>query len=196
LKLANVLIHFPEITVEIPEECHDDMSARLNHLKPFLECVDLFNTDFEVKLADFGFAKQVQDMTKTILGAPLFTAPEIMKGKAYNNQVDVWSLGVMFFEMLTGFPPFIGEDKMDLQEKIKKGVYRIPKRIKLSLRGLTFLNGCLQYDSNKRLNWDQIFEHEFWKQMPGTEEELHLSFSEVTGHFVLEQSQDQLENSM
>ena len=191
-----MLIHFPNIPVEIPEEFHDDMSARLEYLKSFLEKVDLFNHDFEVKLADFGFAKQVQDMTETILGAPLFMAPEIMKGKAYNNQVDVWSLGVVFFEMLTGFTPFIGKDKMDLLYQIEKGVYRIPKRLKLSLPGLTFLNGCLQYDSNKRLNWDQIFEHEFWKQMPGTEEELYLYFSEVTGHFVLEQSQGQLESSM
>ena len=189
LKLANVLIHFPEIPVEIPEECHDDMSARLEYLKSFLGHVDLFNNHFEVKLADFGFAKQVQGVTGSILGAPLFVAPEILKGKAYNNQVDVWSLGVVFFEMLTGFTPFTGKDLLDLQNQIEKGVYRIPKRLKLSLRGLTFLNGCLQYDSNKRLKWDQIFEHEFWKQMPGTEEELHLSFSEVTGHFVLEQSQ-------
>ena len=196
LKLANVLIHFPEIPVEIPEECHDDMSARLEYLKSFLGQVDLFNTEFEVKLADFGFAKQVQDMANTILGSRLFMAPEIMKGKAYNNQVDVWSLGVVFFEMLTGYTPFTGEDEMDLQNKIEKGVYRISKSLKLSLRGFTFLNGCLQYDSNKRLNWDQIFKHEFWKQMPGTEEELYLSFSEVTGHFLLEQSQDELESSM
>ena len=131
-----MLIHFPNIPVEIPEEFHDDMSARLEYLKSFLEKVDLFNHDFEVKLADFGFAKQVQDMTETILGAPLFMAPEIMKGKVYNNQVDVWSLGVVFFEMLTGFTPFIGKDKMDLLYQIEKGVYRIPKRLKLSLPGL------------------------------------------------------------
>jgi len=131
-----------------------------------------------------------------VLGAPLFIAPEILKGKAYNNQVDVWSLGIIFFEMLTGFTPFNGLDVMDLQNAIERGVYRIPKRLKLSLRGLSFLNGCLQYDSNKRLNWGQIFEHEYLTQMPGHDEEVHLSFSDATGHFIMEINQDELESSI
>jgi serine/threonine protein kinase len=57
LKLANVLIHFPDFPIEIPEEYQEDMSARLEYLKSFLGQVDLFNNHFEVKLADFGFAK-------------------------------------------------------------------------------------------------------------------------------------------
>lgn len=61
------------------------MSSRLEYLKNFLGQIDLFNNEFEVKLADFGFAKQVQGVTGSILGAPLFVAPEILKGKAYNN---------------------------------------------------------------------------------------------------------------
>lgn len=66
------------------------------------------NTEFEVKIGDLGFAKKVEDLTRTECGTPLNMPPEVLKGQAYNNQVDVWALGVVFFELLTGFTPFTG----------------------------------------------------------------------------------------
>ena len=111
----------------------------LNHLK----AIDLMNTAFEIKIGDLGFAKKVEDLTKTECGTPLNMPPEVLKGQAYNNQVDVWALGVVFFELLTGFTPFTGQDKADLKNNLEKGIYKIPKKLKLSLKGLSFLNGCL-----------------------------------------------------
>jgi len=70
-------------------------------------------------------------------------APEILNGKRYNHKADVWSLGVVFFEMITGFTPFTGRDKRDLINNLEKGVYKLPKKLKLSLSGLDFLNNCL-----------------------------------------------------
>ena len=70
-------------------------------------------------------------------------APEILNGNNYNHKADVWSLGVVFFEMLTGFTPFNGNDKPDLIRNLTKGDYMLPKKIKLSLQGLDFLNCCL-----------------------------------------------------
>lgn len=73
-------------------------------------------------------------------------APEVLNGVKYNHKVDVWSLGIVFFELLTGYTPFTGTDKNDLKRNLEKGNYGLPKKLKLSLQGLDFLNGCLQFD--------------------------------------------------
>lgn len=70
-------------------------------------------------------------------------APEILNGNKYNHKVDVWSMGVVFFELITGFTPFTGTDREDLKKNIEYGAYKIPKRLKLSLQALDFLNRCL-----------------------------------------------------
>ena len=63
-------------------------------------------------------------------------APEILNGQKYDHKVDVWSLGAVFYEMLTGFTPFTGRNKEDLRKNIENGNYRFPKHIKMSLEGL------------------------------------------------------------
>lgn len=94
-------------------------------------------------------------------GTPLYMAPEILKGHPYNHKVDVWSLGAVFYEMLTGFTPFTGRNKEDLKRNLEHGDYRLPKHIKMSLEGLDFLNCCLQHNPNNRLSWDQLMKHSY-----------------------------------
>ena len=45
-------------------------------------------------------------------------APEVLNGKLYNHKADVWSLGVLYFEMIAGFTPFTGRDKEDLKKNL------------------------------------------------------------------------------
>lgn len=97
-------------------------------------------------IGDLGFAKQLQNeegMTSTVLGTPLYMAPEIFDGKAYSSKVDVWALGVLFYAMLTGVTPFTGRNKPDLIRNLETGDYDLPKSLKLSASGLDFLNSCL-----------------------------------------------------
>jgi serine/threonine protein kinase len=63
-----------------------------------------------VKLCDFGFCKKLKkdEKTKTMCGSPLYMAPEILFGHAYNFKVDVWSLGVLLYEMIFGYCPYEG----------------------------------------------------------------------------------------
>jgi serine/threonine protein kinase len=70
-------------------------------------------------------------------------APEILKGSSYDSKVDVWSIGTMFYEMITGFVPFTGKNRYQLSEAIERGDYWMPKDVRLSLEGLNFLNSCL-----------------------------------------------------
>lgn len=62
-----------------------------------------------LKLGDFGFCKTLgnaNDMASTMLGSPIYMAPEVLKGEAYTSKADIWSLGVVFYEMIFGFCPF------------------------------------------------------------------------------------------
>ena len=75
----------------------------------------LINKDGHIKLADFGFAKIIEnDRTYTLCGTPEYLAPEIIKGNkvGYGKSVDWWALGILIFEMLSGYPPFYDSQPM------------------------------------------------------------------------------------
>ncbi|KAI8337906.1 kinase-like domain-containing protein [Chlamydoabsidia padenii] len=78
----------------------------------------LIDTQGHLKITDFGFAKYVPDVTYTMCGTPDYLAPEIIESKGYGKAVDYWSLGVLIYEMLAGFPPFYDENQFRLYEKI------------------------------------------------------------------------------
>jgi NIMA (never in mitosis gene a)-related kinase len=62
-----------------------------------------------VKLGDFGIARvlsNTRSMAKTVVGTPYYLPPEIIEGKAYNFKSDIWSLGVLLYEMCSLQPPF------------------------------------------------------------------------------------------
>lgn len=74
-----------------------------------------------VKIADFGFACEFLQgsMMDTLCGSPMYMAPEILLQKKYDNKVDVWSIGILSYELLTGKPPFTGINCQDLLKNIK-----------------------------------------------------------------------------
>merc|ERR550534_2138177 len=73
------------------------------------------------KVTDFGFAKVVKEKTYTICGTPDYLSPEIVKGQGHNRAVDWWTLGILTYEMLAGYPPFFSETPMATYRKIIKG---------------------------------------------------------------------------
>ena len=70
-------------------------------------------------------------------------APEILKNRKYDHKVDVWSIGLVCYQLLFGFTAFDGKNYLDVGWNILAGDYRIPKNIKMTLEGLDFLNCCL-----------------------------------------------------
>lgn len=71
-----------------------------------------------IKLADFGLARQYEskeDLFETTCGTPIYMAPEIQKGETYDEKADLWSVGVILFELIAGFPPFNGRNKAELK---------------------------------------------------------------------------------
>lgn len=69
----------------------------------------LVKKDYTIKLADFGFAKEEKGeemLMKTYCGTPITMAPEILRGKPYDKKCDIWSLGVILFQLTFGKLPF------------------------------------------------------------------------------------------
>lgn len=83
----------------------------------------LLKKDLTIKLADFGFAKEQSSteevMMKTYCGTPITMAPEILKGKPYDKKCDLWSLGVILFQLIYGKLPFpINQGYLTFIEKV------------------------------------------------------------------------------
>ncbi len=69
--------------------------------------------DFKIKIADFGFATRIPEGSFETLqcGSPYYMAPEIVSGNKYGHKVDIWSIGVITYYLLCGYPPFEGRTK-------------------------------------------------------------------------------------
>jgi len=95
--------------------CHRD-------LKPENLLLKDHESDSNIKIADFGFAKRVEntELLSTQCGTPGYVSPEIVKGEKYGLEVDMWSVGVILFILLGGYPPFIADDQKELFRMIKK----------------------------------------------------------------------------
>jgi len=80
-----------------------------------------------IKVTDFGLSKDFGKASlKTSCGTPDYVAPEVLKGNAYDNSVDIWSVGVICYILLCGFPPFYGNTDQQIFEKIMKANYDFP----------------------------------------------------------------------
>ena len=90
-------------------------------LKPENLLLASTTNDSDIRLADFGFAKRVSTPLSTQCGTPGYVAPEILKGDKYGLSVDMWSIGVITYILLGGYPPFHDDNQAVLYRKIKEG---------------------------------------------------------------------------
>ena len=111
-----------------------------------------------IKLGDFGIAKGFQktmDKAKTMVGTPYYLSPEIIEGKPYDAKSDIWSLGVLLYEMMTFKMPFNANNFPMLSVRIIKGNYIPPPTIYTKdLREL--VSKCLTVDPKNRPNIKEI----------------------------------------
>merc|ERR1712087_202153 len=102
------------------------------------------------KLTDFGFAKIMEPGTRTytLCGTPEYIAPEVLLNKGHGKPVDWWTLGILIYEMIVGYPPFVDEDPMGIYQKILSGKIVFPKLFDKNAKGL--VKKLLTADLGKR----------------------------------------------
>ena len=126
----------------------------------------LIDEEGHIKLTDFGLSKLCEDFsckTKTLCGTPEYLAPEILFEKNYGIEVDWWSLGVIIYEMISGYLPF----KITRNEKITKNIYQKKIRIfpHFSKAARDLIKKLLVINPRKRIGYEQIKKHKFFKDI-------------------------------
>ena len=118
----------------------------------------------EIKLSDFGFARYFESnkLVETLCGSPMYMAPEIMKYKSYTNKSDLWSVGIILFEALTGHPPFNAKTFYDLIKHIEKKKIVIPSNVELSKPCCNLIHQLLKKEPEDRISWSNFFYHEWF----------------------------------
>uniref|UniRef100_A0A8C5HWT5 non-specific serine/threonine protein kinase n=1 Tax=Gouania willdenowi TaxID=441366 RepID=A0A8C5HWT5_GOUWI len=132
----------------------------------------LLDADMNIKIADFGFSNEftVGSKLDTFCGSPPYAAPELFQGKKYDGpEVDVWSLGVILYTLVSGSLPFDGQNLKELRERVLRGKYRIPFYMSTDCENL--LKKLLVLNPVKRGSLEQIMK-DHWMNVGHEEEEL------------------------
>jgi len=117
-----------------------------------------------LKLTDFGFAKETltRDTLQTPCYTPYYVAPEVLGPEKYDKSCDIWSLGVIMYILLCGFPPFYSNHGLPIspgmKKRIRSGQYEFPKPewTNVSQDAKELIKGCLKTNPEERLTIDQV----------------------------------------
>jgi len=118
-----------------------------------------------IKIADFGFAKRLDfdndNSLNTACGTPGYVAPEILERQRYGKAVDMWSIGVITYILLCGYPPFHDQHQAQLFRKIRKGEFEFdsPYWDDVSDEARDLISKMLTVNPTKRISAFQALEH-------------------------------------
>ena len=118
---------------------------------------------FTIKIIDFGTSGQIKkgELLNEYVGTPLYIAPEIINNKKYNEKCDLWSCGVIMYIMLSGQPPFKGENEEEIYQAIKNGKFNFDdeKWDEISNEAKDLIKNLLMKDINKRYSAKEALNH-------------------------------------
>ena len=166
LELWAIMNQLNKIFKKMREKCiiHRDLKLK-NIMVKKDEKIDILG--FVIKLSDFGFSKVLQDedITSTQLGTPATQAPEIQFGHDYNKKADLWSIGIIIYQLLFHKLPFVSKKKTELKREIYNwNSVVLPQDNNNPITETCFdlINRLLQKDPNKRIDFDDYFKHKFF----------------------------------
>ncbi|KAF0692587.1 Aste57867_16342 [Aphanomyces stellatus] len=145
------------------KHCHDrDICHR--DLKPENFLFAAKNEDAELKVIDFGLSRTdtggTDSFMTTRVGTPYYIAPEVL-GRHYDKSCDLWSIGVITYILLCGYPPFYGDSDPEIFASVRSGKYSYdtPEWVGVSAEAKDLINHLLLLDASKRLTAAQALQH-------------------------------------
>ena len=123
----------------------------------------LINSEMKAKLTDFGWSNYLNKSNMkrmTMCGTPIYLAPELVNNYGHDHRVDIWCIGVLMFELLTGQPPWIGEDVSTLKYNISNMKIRWPKN--MDPDAVDLLKKTLRYNPDERISLRNMLMHPFF----------------------------------
>ena len=141
------------------------LNPRVIHRDLKLENLLFFNGI--IKIIDFGSSSEILDFRTTFIGTPTYLAPEIIKGLDYTEKIDIWCLGIIFYELLHGYPPFNTTTKgfqamAVLSKKIVKEDIKFEKDISEDIQNV--IRKLLNKNPKERPNTSEILEFSIFKR--------------------------------
>ncbi|XP_057971041.1 serine/threonine-protein kinase ATG1c-like [Malania oleifera] len=134
-------------------------------LKPQNLLLSTSDSNSVLKIADFGFARSLQPrgLAETLCGSPLYMAPEIMHLQKYDAKADLWSVGAILFQLVTGKTPFTGNNQIQLLQNIVKSteLHFPPDSKDLSSDCKDLCQKLLRRNPVERLTFEEFFNHPF-----------------------------------
>ena len=147
----------------------------------------LLTDSYTIKITDFGLARNTsnnhnnttsskpssiarnisdQDLFSTFCGSPIYMSPELLNRESYSSKSDLWSVGVILYELITGNPPFLAKNIQTLVQKVNTEQIDISKIYQtythISHDCLDLLGKLLNTDKNNRLEWNDYFNHKWF----------------------------------
>ena len=140
----------------------------------------------EIKIGDFGFATDITEtgLLNTLCGSPLYMAPEVLMGQKYNYKADLWSLGVILYQLIENELPFMASNHIDLINTINKKTYVIKKSDSIEK---DLIQHLLVVEPEKRSTYEFFFKHEFFNGIQFVEnidEEQYILEDEVDNYLL------------
>eukprot|EP01103_Thecamoeba_quadrilineata_P017144 TRINITY_DN5965_c0_g1_i1.p1 TRINITY_DN5965_c0_g1~~TRINITY_DN5965_c0_g1_i1.p1 ORF type:complete len:670 (-),score=180.17 TRINITY_DN5965_c0_g1_i1:85-2094(-) len=147
-----------------------------------------------LKLTDFTFARVLEenDLAQTRCGTPLYMAPEIALASNYTDKSDLWSVGVITYELFVGQRPFSGSSLQELFVNVKNKPVVIPQHLHPSHDLSTLVGSLLKTDPNDRLSWNEFFAHSFIS-LPEPPDSAKKSTDDVSARLEMESLRKRIE---
>jgi len=137
--------------------------------------------DSKIMISDFGLSKMEDSgIMATACGTPGYVAPEVLAQKPYGKAVDVWSIGVISYILLCGYPPFYDESDANLFAQILKGEFEFdsPYWDEISVSAKDFIRRLMCVDVNKRYTCREALQHPWICGNAASTKNIHSSVSE------------------
>ena len=122
----------------------------------------LIDDQMRAKLSDFGWSNYLKGDYKrtTLCGTPIYLAPEVVNNYGHDEKIDIWCVGVLMFELLTGMPPWKGEDVTTVKRNIIQLKINWPKNMDKDAKDL--IGKILRYMPEERPSLRSILMHRFF----------------------------------